>query len=414
MDRVTGMHENRILVALKEIQEIALYHIPDCGTVNITEFYTDTEALCVTAGSILDRKSQLIEKVIAEMIDMLLGPDVAVEGVNDLGKPGSRAMKRRLDQRAHLILEADSLMHIYEQMLIEAQVKLVRSALEGMRKRLAVKMVSYGETKHEKINYPLFEADLILSIPDIIMTPSLDDIQKGLNTAVNHILCITKAVYRWGQIREQPHLPQDPAKSMYTRLDTRNHVPVQMSPDRTGLKNFHRLVCENKEIQKLASALSSAINSTKTLKNAAAHQFTKYSHLWTMERSVKMTEFMEEVKPTVNEFRTKMSNYSKLVDEISMEPEVLQAGPLALRTEKLLFALTTEAKAWVVCYGRTMSTKYQLVMDDVSSSINDWSKRLSRPLKDLDDIRSVMATLKEIREMEIQIDISIDPIEVRM
>ena len=38
-------------------------------------------------------------------------------------------------------------------------------------------------------------------------------------------------------------------------------------------------------------------------------------------------------------------------------------------------------------------------------------KRLSRPIKDLDDIRFAMTALKEIREMEIEIDMSISPIE---
>ena len=40
-------------------------------------------------------------------------------------------------------------------------------------------------------------------------------------------------------------------------------------------------------------------------------------------------------------------------------------------------------------------------------------KRLMRPIKDLDDIRMAMAALKEIRENEIRIDMTIGPIEVR-
>lgn len=413
MDRVTGMHENSILLALSDIQKITLCHIPDCGTVDIAEFYATTQELCVAASSTLNRKSQVIEKVVNEVIDMLLGPDVELEIVTNLDEPGALATMRKQDKRTHLKQEARTLQHIYEQMLIEAQVKLMRFTLEAIRRRIAVKMVSYGETKNEKTNYPLFGADLMLVIPDIIMIPSLDDIQKGLNSTVTAILCITKTVYMWGQAQVHAPLPQEDVKSH--RLDTKWRVrAVKINPEMADLKNFYRAVSEHKEIHKLVVALSTAVNSTKNLKNTATGQFTKYSHLWTMERNVKMKEFTDQVKPTVNEFRSEMSDYSKLVEDISMEPEVMQAGPLALRTEKLKFALTIEAKAWVVCYGRTMNGKYQLLMDDVFCSIDDWSKRLSRPLKDMDDIRSVMVALKEIRANEIRIDMALDPIEVSL
>ena len=41
----------------------------------------------------------------------------------------------------------------------------------------------------------------------------------------------------------------------------------------------------------------------------------------------------------------------------------------------------------------------------------DLEKRLSRQIKDLDDIRIAMAALKDIREKEIFVDMGISPIE---
>lgn len=51
-------------------------------------------------------------------------------------------------------------------------------------------------------------------------------------------------------------------------------------------------------------------------------------------------------------------------------------------------------------------------MEEVFSSIDEWSKQLSHTIKDLDDIRAVMATLKDIRENEIRVDMALGPIEV--
>ena len=51
-------------------------------------------------------------------------------------------------------------------------------------------------------------------------------------------------------------------------------------------------------------------------------------------------------------------------------------------------------------------------MEEIFTFIEDSSKRLNRPVKDLDDIRFSMAVLKDIREQEIRIDMNITPIEV--
>ena len=43
--------------------------------------------------------------------------------------------------------------------------------------------------------------------------------------------------------------------------------------------------------------------------------------------------------------------------------------------------------------------------------IDDWSVRLGRTIKDLDDIREAMSVLKEIIEKEIEIDMALGPVE---
>ena len=59
-----------------------------------------------------------------------------------------------------------------------------------------------------------------------------------------------------------------------------------------------------------------------------------------------------------------------------------------------------------------MNKKYSTLLDSTLEQIDDLSKKLSRPIKDLDDIRVSMGALKEIRENEIKIDMLLSPIEV--
>ena len=51
-------------------------------------------------------------------------------------------------------------------------------------------------------------------------------------------------------------------------------------------------------------------------------------------------------------------------------------------------------------------------MNEIFDFMNDVSKRLHKPIKDLDDISSAMVALKELRDNEIRIDMTIGPIEV--
>ena len=76
--------------------------------------------------------------------------------------------------------------------------------------------------------------------------------------------------------------------------------------------------------------------------------------------------------------------------------------------------MCAETKAWRVAYGKSCNTKYLDEMEKIFATVEDWVKRLNRPIKDLDDIRLAMLSLKEIREKEISIDMLIGPIEVRI
>jgi len=98
-------------------------------------------------------------------------------------------------------------------------------------------------------------------------------------------------------------------------------------------------------------------------------------------------------------------------EQISEIPPSSQVGPLCLRSDKLKTALTGEAKTWTLTYGRHLNTACSLEMDTLTTFFDDMQKRLSRPVKDLDDIRAHMAALIEIRASEVHIDLTISPIE---
>ena len=92
-------------------------------------------------------------------------------------------------------------------------------------------------------------------------------------------------------------------------------------------------------------------------------------------------------------------------------PASHRVGSILFMTEPLKLALITETKDWMLVFAKSLNDKCGREMSDLLASIETNQKKLSRPVKDLDDIRSHMAVLTEIRESEIKIDLTIMPIE---
>lgn len=78
----------------------------------------------------------------------------------------------------------------------------------------------------------------------------------------------------------------------------------------------------------------------------------------------------------------------------------------------LKMSLTVEAKAWKKLLCKYLNEEYKKKMLDISTFIGEHLTKLSRPIVDLDDVRFAMEALSKIRDTEIQIDMTLEPIEV--
>uniref|UniRef100_A0A8W4FA49 Dynein axonemal heavy chain 8 n=1 Tax=Sus scrofa TaxID=9823 RepID=A0A8W4FA49_PIG len=136
------------------------------------------------------------------------------------------------------------------------------------------------------------------------------------------------------------------------------------------LKNFYPGVAEHKDISKLVLLLSSSVNSLRKV----AHEITHKA----------------------NRFRMSVVFYFDL----------FMSSP-----EPMKLALSIEAKAWKMLLCRYLNEEYKKKMSDMIAFINEYLKKLSRPIRDLDDVRFAMEALSCIRDNEIQMDMTLGPIE---
>lgn len=103
--------------------------------------------------------------------------------------------------------------------------------------------------------------------------------------------------------------------------------------------------------------------------------------------------------------------FQKLETEIEEIEASYRVGSVIFVTDPLKLALMTEAKHWKMCYAKALNQKCALEMDEILDFFDNVSKKLARPVIDLDDIRAQMASLADIRAAEVRIDMTIGPIE---
>uniref|UniRef100_A0A8C4MPB6 Dynein axonemal heavy chain 5 n=1 Tax=Equus asinus asinus TaxID=83772 RepID=A0A8C4MPB6_EQUAS len=224
--------------------------------------------------------------------------------------------------------------------------------IETYLKTTFAKISNNTASKMKQNSLPIFRAGITLAIPNIAMAPALEDVQQTLNKAVECIVSVTKGVRQW------------------------------------------------------SGELVSKVGEVITCMDCFKH----YNHIWQKEKEETIMTFIMK-NPLLSEFESEILYFQNLVREINAEPEYICVGAIALYTADLKFTLTAETKAWMVVIGRHCNKKYRSEMENIFTLVEEFSKKLNRQIKDLDDIRIAMAALKEIREQQIPIDFQVGPIE---
>lgn len=350
--------------------------------------------------------------------------------------PGQIALERQRQQRREM-LEASRLLKVhFKRQFLDTLLRLIKSTLEMIKRRVSSSSFNvYGDSEEsrQRDNGVTFRADVILAIPNVAMQPGLDDIQQAVNKAAQYIVGSAREVLQWGQKQvetqslskqrdeeKKERLPSENlahvSQSQLSRLDRRSRADMADVESATAIarapqmRNYYKYVSENKDIMKLVSILSTSINSTKQSVSDTLEQFNKYGELWQSEVETALSEFLQN-EPDLGEFRAQILHYERLDRFITGEPDTVAVGAICLYTESLKISLTAETKQWTVAYGRSCNKRYSSTMAEVFTQLDALNKRLSRPIKDLDDVRGAMACLQEVRENQIRIDMTIGPVE---
>ncbi|XP_048452578.1 dynein axonemal heavy chain 8-like [Rhincodon typus] len=175
-------------------------------------------------------------------------------------------------------------------------------------------------------------------------------------------------------------------------------------------KNFYHNVAEHKDVTKLVAMLSTSVNTTRDTVVRALEQFQRFNQLWLQDRDTTVKKFMDS-NPSLYELRAKIEYYAGFEREIEELSSIVTVDFIELNTEAIKLAFLVEAKAWKMVLCRFLNEQYKEKMAAITAFIVEEMKNLARPIQDLDDVRFAMESLSQIRNNEIQMDMTLGPIE---
>ncbi|XP_077576575.1 dynein axonemal heavy chain 5 isoform X2 [Stigmatopora nigra] len=470
IDRVNDLVEFRIDAVLQEMSTSTLCILPEDEPVTCQDFVRSTRDLCIKQAQSLHTKSLQVEEATNELINMLLEfnhnqrdegekieeetytprkteetanreeahsfsrstllPSASVVGSSPLVR-----RKKKKDLMQAMEVEAQELLSYFNYQNVDALLRLIRNTLEMLRKRIQTSLLGHflGENDSPRrgkshSQQAIFRVNVTLSIPNVAIIPTLEDVQQALNRAVDYVISVSKGIGQWNKERISTKKMNErriaALKPESLESESEDQTRRQSLADGSGsdisanvnqatpfqATNYYKSVSENKEIAKLISVLGTSIVSNRKEVMQALDHFSCYHHIWRKDRDDTMKKFLND-SPLLSEFEGQILYYRDLQLEINSEPEFITVGALALSTVDLKMSLTSETKNWMVDYGLYCNRKYRSEMDQIFNFVDETGKKLNRQIKDLDDIRIAMTAFKEIRDSQITIDFQVGPIE---
>ncbi|GAB1610879.1 dynein axonemal heavy chain 5 [Argonauta hians] len=400
--RVTDLLECQIDGTLEKMSMTPLCCIPDNNALTIEDFVSQTTEVVAEAARSLSVSSKLIELSVGQLFDLLkskLSPEIRRNLIAESGYPCTNPDNKMKNFSCGECIACGyhNMLSYFTQKNTDAFVKCTRTSL-GLLKKTLQSNTLYTKSKPTQ---GLFMSHIYLEIPDVVLKPSLEELQQGLNKSLNIIINMSQNIEPWKSFGSEMTVQPEP--------DVDSIDEAKPAGEQTS-KMFFKIISEHKDIVKIIIQLNSMLTIMKTEVQKVLKQFGKYSELWTQDVQEVVKELVAS-NPVVSEFEEKLRHFSNLQKEIDEIDESYTVGPIEMLTEKLKMSLTAEVKAWEYGYAKALNEISAAKMNEVFSYFERIMKSMLHPVKDLDDVRALMHSIKEAKESEVSIELDFVPIE---
>lgn len=215
------LYECRIQAHLCTMSRTLLLTLPHNEAWTTSHFLQEALAHSEAGGNILSACSQRVQDAVKELLE-LLRKTAAIPTINSFDS--DETIRSKQDELELFQAHCQDLFIYFKHRNLEALIASVRGTLDNLRRCITASTsrsrIRYGinPTSNDDSAHPTacFQADLILSIPNIVMQPTLEEMQNTVNQAVHYICEVGQHIGLWTIPMSSAHLTSPRSAGVYS------------------------------------------------------------------------------------------------------------------------------------------------------------------------------------------------------
>jgi len=356
---VNDILDCRIEQNLKQVARTLLVSLPPDRSFTLDEFVALQQDWVSRQANILQTKNLEVESAVGDLCSLVSNFPVEshIPVVN--------------------ATDCKNLVEHYNYFMYSALLTGAKNTLNALKKRVAGRVGASFFSLH----HVFFELTVELRGTEVILTPSIDDVQHSINKCSTSALACSKQLYDWGQ----EHLPVSERSTFFSRIT------------------------DNLDIVRSVLLLTGSMQGTRKASLDFVKTFLSFSFLWTDDADAACKEFMK-TKPNIDDCDKQLATYSDIDEKINQITPLHTIGALSLNTSPIKSQIRALNAAWRNTFCDNLHRSVNKDLSDTTDYFKTLLMKLNREPTDLDSIKYLMETLSEVRDREASILQVINPI----
>eukprot|EP00698_Gefionella_okellyi_P018829 TRINITY_DN568_c0_g1_i2.p1 TRINITY_DN568_c0_g1~~TRINITY_DN568_c0_g1_i2.p1 ORF type:complete len:4478 (+),score=1217.70 TRINITY_DN568_c0_g1_i2:54-13487(+) len=363
--KVADAVQYRIMRPLETIGNDPILFLPAGNTLTAQDLVQRADVATRSVCTNIDTKSMAVEAAVQDVLALVC------QGFSPL-------QQKRWEGETMMIVR-----HYFKE-TYQKVLQCIKSSLGGLRHRISQHLHSNALIR-SVLSTPLFTVDVVLHVNNVVMRPTLEEIQKAINAAGITILGGARMVLCWNQDRSTAAF--------------------------ANLKTCFVDIARSKEIIKIVLMMAGTFTSLTRQVDNFLNQFMRFDHLWKKNQNAEIEAFLA-TEATLEDYERVLQYYTDVDEDISSFPDTQTIGPLQFQLQHLKQVMCADAAAWKIAYSVHLNKRATVGLDKLLAFIEETGAKLSRKTsEDLDNVRKAMQALQKLREMESVIDMELRPID---
>ena len=229
----------------------------------------------------------------------------------------------------------------------------------------------------------LFKVVVTLSGKDLIITPSLTDVDKYITKIVKSMAESSKMFVRW----------------MYGTCILTEPIALENDAEEENyIFSYYQDISQNPQIVKLTLQVSGQINRVFNITNKYLdgwRRYDKVTNLWNPKRK----QQIEKLKPTCSNLDQAMAFYSSITETVESQPALKDIEFLQIDVDLVSIGVAKQSETWKTGYGEVLYNTSHTQLEKLVNKIAQFEEDIQQPTDDVESLKFVLNRIYEIAGM---------------